>query len=636
MLNNNEIIGWRFVDVPEHSGDHGINNPGIHSYTSDRVMSLTREICQNSLDASKGSNLPVKVTFQSYEVNRDDIPGVDFLIEVYKAQIDYFSKHKKNDKSEVDYLRNAIKILSMDKVNCLRISDYNTSGLTQINNELGGNWNNLVKNVGISDKESSAGGSYGIGKHAAIAISNLYLVFYGTITVLGETGFQGVTLLSSFRMENKLFNGKGYYGIKEDFHPINKWGSIDKNHSRLLEETGTDIHIVGVSLESNWIGDIVSAVLDNFLVSILENKLVVNVNQVNITKDNVIEVLEKYGNVNKDSYAMEYSRAYLKAAEYNNIYYLSFFEENDVELRLLFRDEIKNRNISCRRVGMVRKNGMKIFDKDKNPNIDFAGLLILRGHKVNEYFRRLENPQHDKWSTKNTNNEHEKKEAENNRKKLYTFIRETILEIMRKDISDTVNAEGLSDFLYEIDALDGEGRLGETLSKYKFSVIKRNGRLTYKNPVNKAGHSEKDEKTYANPGDGETKILDGNGGGSKTVINPRNIPGVESENGRIALTARIIKPIKLKTFRSSIGYNLFLKLENPVNDLMISMNYLGETGSAQKFKVNNVTSIDKIYIEKNNIRLVADEAKSDFEMIIYVKHNENWSLEVNIYEIQSE
>lgn len=78
----------------------------------------------------------------------------------------------------------------------IRISNFNTLGLTgsdktdEINP-----WTSLIYSDGISDKDLSSGGSYGIGKSAIFACSMLRTVFYSTLDIDSKKASQGVSKL---------------------------------------------------------------------------------------------------------------------------------------------------------------------------------------------------------------------------------------------------------------------------------------------------------------------------------------------------------------------------------------------------------------------------------------------------------
>ena len=96
----------------------------------------------------------------------------------------------------------------------MRISDFNTIGLTGSGEEINTNWTNLTKSSGASDKKGTAGGSYGIGKYAPFACSDFSTVFYSTYNIDEEVAYQGVSRLVTFKRkeDDETTQGIGYYG----------------------------------------------------------------------------------------------------------------------------------------------------------------------------------------------------------------------------------------------------------------------------------------------------------------------------------------------------------------------------------------------------------------------------------------
>ena len=88
--------------------------------------SLAREICQNSLDARVDNNKPVKIGFIINNINKKDIYGIADLENAIHLCKNYWSENKKT----FEFFSNAVKICNRDKIRVLRISDYNTTGLT--------------------------------------------------------------------------------------------------------------------------------------------------------------------------------------------------------------------------------------------------------------------------------------------------------------------------------------------------------------------------------------------------------------------------------------------------------------------------------------------------------------------------
>ena len=78
---NNEV-NWSF---PTTGGGKktGFNESGIQFFNDDTLLSLAREICQNSLDAKKDTNdEPVKVVFKSFRLKKEDVMGREKFIDI--------------------------------------------------------------------------------------------------------------------------------------------------------------------------------------------------------------------------------------------------------------------------------------------------------------------------------------------------------------------------------------------------------------------------------------------------------------------------------------------------------------------------------------------------------------------------
>ncbi|EHI79657.1 hypothetical protein HMPREF9093_00070, partial [Fusobacterium sp. oral taxon 370 str. F0437] len=191
----------------------GISEAGIETFRGDLLKSLAKEICQNSLDAIAESKDKVLVEFELYELPFKNDERIIGLKEYFKLAKEYWQENEKT----IRILEKAEKNFERDRIRILRISDYNTTGLIGSDKKKNSTWNNLVKSSGVSDKTGSSGGSYGIGKSAPFACSDLRTVFYNTLDINGLKAFQGVANLVSFEKEkDKTTQGTGYYGNSED------------------------------------------------------------------------------------------------------------------------------------------------------------------------------------------------------------------------------------------------------------------------------------------------------------------------------------------------------------------------------------------------------------------------------------
>jgi len=72
---------WHF---PATAGGqvNSINNAGIETFRGNELDSLTREICQNSLDAVKDESQPVVVDFKRFDLPSEQFPNQAELLGV--------------------------------------------------------------------------------------------------------------------------------------------------------------------------------------------------------------------------------------------------------------------------------------------------------------------------------------------------------------------------------------------------------------------------------------------------------------------------------------------------------------------------------------------------------------------------
>ena len=155
-------IKWRFPGNG-YTADSGLDTADMETFIKDAISSLARELCQNSIDARRESAVgPVRIVFNSFKINADAIPGRDQLISQIEACQRTWKTHKKISK-QLDEMHSQI---SNNEIVCLRISDFNTTGLIGVSGGDKTPWHYLVHGSGISDKGETSGGSKGIGKFA--------------------------------------------------------------------------------------------------------------------------------------------------------------------------------------------------------------------------------------------------------------------------------------------------------------------------------------------------------------------------------------------------------------------------------------------------------------------------------------
>lgn len=278
---------WRFVGN-NYATETGLDTADMETFKKDPISSLAREICQNSIDARAGKD-KVVIEFHSFEIKKDDIPGRE-RIEKEMVSCEEYQKRRNNPKDK-EQLERMIKEVGRDRIQCLRISDYNTTGLLGVASREETPFYLLTKGSGLSNKVGTSGGSKGIGKYASFVASSFNTVFYSTYTKEQEQGYIGICKLCSTTIEgsDEKTQGIGYYGIDEKNNPILEQISIDPNFKR--ESFGTDIYILGFKNEETWEKEIITKVLDSFLSAIYYDELEVIINDKVINKQSLSEIV---------------------------------------------------------------------------------------------------------------------------------------------------------------------------------------------------------------------------------------------------------------------------------------------------------------------------------------------------------
>ena len=440
-------IGWSFPSS-NFGTLNGIGEAGIETFKGTPYKSLAREICQNSLDAKDGSGKPVIVEFSCSQEDTSCFHDYHTLSSAIDSCLTFWKRN--NNKKTVEFFDKAKKLAEKKTIPVLRISDFNTEGLTGSDEDYNTPWQNLVKASGVSDKNENDGGSFGIGKSAPFACSNLRTVFYATRDINGLCASQGVARLVSFPVKKGLLfqkdlddvtTGIGYYGEKSKNQPIRECRSWDHGFTR--KSSGTDVYILGFMDKRGWEDEIIASVLDDFLISVLYGRLEVHVGKTIISQDTLGAIVESY----KDKTISAYNYYLTMTSQDAHVITTDFNGLGNVELHLLIQKDLH------RRVLMGRSNGMKVFDQKSFPSaIQFAGVCILQGKEVNSFFREMENPQHNEWQPERHQNV---TLARRYKKDLFQLIKGYVLEYGRKTTVDEIDAEGVGEYLPDDIAAEG-------------------------------------------------------------------------------------------------------------------------------------------------------------------------------------
>ncbi len=421
---------WTFDEIK--SGRYqGINDSGIETFNENIIKSLTREVIQNSLDANnEARTTPVKVSFNVREIEVIKLPGNFELIEALKMCV-YEAKTREDSKA-MGIFSEMVEYLSNATIQVLVASDYGTSGLSNVAAG-GGTFESLVKSEGYSQKlSSSSGGSFGIGKNAAFSASKVRTVFYNTLNLEGERGFQGVTILTSHKSPQT-----GIMRLAKGFYPLDPIMESSNYFNNIIQRTevGTDILICGFDSE-NFKENCIDTIVNNFMVAIEKKKLEVEVEGSIIDKSN-------YGKIIKDNHTkIRLGEKKMKRSEQQEyIHTIQFYNalKNTVHLKKIKFDDIdesievyittqKDTEL-CREIIGSRRTGMFIHSfKRFRGAVNFSGVVYFEGEKINQLLKEMENPLHNKWEPSRYSGGITKGN------KLISLIRKAITEVLEQYI----------------------------------------------------------------------------------------------------------------------------------------------------------------------------------------------------------
>lgn len=488
--------------------ESGLNDPGIQTFKDHPLTSLAREGLQNSSDAHDDSGKPVEVHFTKLEIPGSEFPGYDDFKKTLQACLAF----SKSSPQAVPFFENALKVLSADKLPILRISDFNTTGI--VVGDRSSDWFKLIKSVGISDKSAGKLGSFGIGKHAPFACSDLQTVFYATKDKNGVTAFQGVAKLVSHRRDKKIITqGTGYFGNKKGNQPLLDFERVSPIFER--KKVGADIYVMGFHPYEDWEAKIIKTVIESFFVAIHNGTLIVKIGKVTLNKTSLPDQIKKHYAEPDPAF---FADAYYKVLTSDDT---EHFDEPDFEGMGKIKLSILENKDFRKKVAMFRRSGMKIFDKGHfQTPLRFAGVFAVEGQALDTLLRGTEPPSHTAWEPERGTDPAASKRI---LKKIHTWINDRVRALSSSEDVAEVDAEGVSQFLPDDieDDVHGTPQHIETINdepaeniEIRFRSSPPSAVPVYQPDNNAMDHAEEEDEEGTEGGpDGPTNDSDGGGGG---------------------------------------------------------------------------------------------------------------------------
>lgn len=445
---------WYFPSTG-HGENHGFADSLLEYFQGDHEKYIAREAIQNAVDARLEYDKPVSVIFERFSMKPSQIPGYAELLDRMNRCLAFV---KTQDKA-VNFFQNAIALLKSKEVSILKISDFNTRGLSGSDNDVDGNWYRLVRASGTSSPKGVSGGSFGIGKGAPIAASALRTVFYSSINDEKQLVFQGKSRLVSHHAEDgDVCQGVGFYGL-------NGWEAIreESNVPSLFkrEKQGTDIFVVGYQSGHSWKQKLIKSVLYNFWLAIYHGDLEVTIRdgiEETITKHNLKECLEKYDADDAKSF-------FESVTNWTQHFERDLKHLGKVSLFVRKQDSYPSK------IMMVRKPKMIVQEKASRALREpYAGVLICENTDGNNLLRDLEPPAHDKWDKDRS------PEGPAALRELDDFIKKSLKSMGEAIATEPQDIPGLDRYLPDNEERDYLPSSGEALEETGLSTEEESGR----------------------------------------------------------------------------------------------------------------------------------------------------------------
>ncbi|HDL7338638.1 TPA: hypothetical protein PXN07_003942 [Yersinia enterocolitica] len=511
---------WSFLDNPANESE-GLANSGIEIFRDAPISSIARECGQNSIDAAESDDKSVTVTFEKIEVRVNKIPNLD---EFHTAIKNCLNKSKNtSDHKAAKFFEKAVMLLNAETIKILKISDSGTKGVEGPCEE-GTPYYALLRSSGISQKGNNiAGGSFGIGKNATFAVSQLRTVFYSTNYIEKSSAqekflCQGKSLLISHEDDNgNKYRGTGYWG-GEGYCPI----EADDNLPEWLKVNGvgTSISILGFDDSSCWEEQISETLLRNFFSAINNKKVIFRIgDKYVLDKESITDLFDNKDVANAAELAgykeeFNFSHSLYRCISSDLSQKESIFVDGlgEFKLSLLVEDKLEKR-VGFVRNGMYITNSLENF-KDKMKRFyslkDFVAVIEPVDRQSISILRDLENPQHNTFSPVRYDNKEKESKIKKQFHELTTKAKDFIKSNTTSPPEDEILLDELNIFFEgpsKVDSIpEGNGENApETVSVKKIKLV-----VTVSSPDEIITETRGSERKY-------TKSKEAGNGGRSTV-----------------------------------------------------------------------------------------------------------------------
>lgn len=542
--------GWQFPDN-NCTKNYGLEDADTETFAGDADGGLAREICQNSIDANNKKGKATRVEFSKFTINTSDIPGYKEL----RDEIDECFAYKGEDPKEGKQLKFLKDNIYKDTIECLRISDFNTTGLVGIeDDENDSPFYLLTKGSGTSGKTEGNGGSKGIGKYACFVASDLNTVFYSTKAYNSkmkrdEIGYIGISKLRSRSMHNPnrpnlMTMGTGYYASNTDNAPFHTELELDPSFKRAPGEYGTDVYLIGYA-SNEWVANITYKILEGFMGAIIFDGFEAKVGDQLINKDTISTIINSDLFKRKSANERRYLKAQYSLFDNEGVQKKEFIIGKDSKITVYVRSyNQKNESEASKRCEFIRYPYMRIKKIGIQTLLPYSAMCIIEKNELCEKLRSIEDPAHTEWQFDRLTKfgTVTKKEITDLYSEMECKVRDFIHECLQQDKGEKTDFEGAGEYLPadESDEAGNEATSKEAVSTTPVRRVKVNTPKTSKaseegmGPEFSTGDPEGDEEGVEFPKDKP---------GTPPNPNPNPKPPVDDNNhgGKEGDTPAIIK-----------------------------------------------------------------------------------------------
>lgn len=460
---------WTFAELSASHFHNGPQDAMIEAFKGSPYAALIREACQNSCDALAEGENRVKLSLNFGKLNRVDFPELFNLRSHVQGCLTLYP----DDQNTTKVFKPMLYILNNKDIPYLKVSDYNTTGMSfykDLDGKPRGSFYAFVRSGGHSEKSSTtAGGSFGFGKAAYFQISGLRSILVSTQNRDGKNFFEGISSFCTHQIGSSYYDGHGFYDSSNGVEPNSTIENIPQIFRR--SQPGTDFYILGTDQYTYQAKeDMAKAVLRYFWAAILDGSLEVEIEDILISKETFSDVLNKFfPEENDDAIRNHFYK--LNPRPYADVYRLAGKAENfqiiEEDLPLLGHVKLYvNINPACNRDKIIymRKNKMVIQTEMLRNHYGAYCVFVCESNRGNELLRKLENASHDKWDKSNyTLNNVPCEEGKEALKEIDNFVQTSLRSIFDRETNGSIEVEGLSEYLAsseslldEIDALAGK------------------------------------------------------------------------------------------------------------------------------------------------------------------------------------